>query len=150
MTTTPLPPQGVAIGGTGIATGFPAETPAKRRARLATSKLSSPWASLTAIFLAVLWTTPSLGLLVTSFRPSSAVSDTGWWTAFAHPEFTTANYQEALFGGSTPLINYFVNSIVITLPAVIIQISIAMLAAYGFAWIDFKGRNFLFVAVFAL
>lgn len=150
MTTTPLPPQGVAIGGAGVVTSFPAETPAKRRARLATTKLSSPWASLTAIILAVLWTTPSIGLLVTSFRPSSAVSDTGWWTALAHPEFTTANYNEALFGGSTPLINYFVNSIVITLPAVIIPISIALLAAYGFAWIDFRGRNFLFVAVFAL
>jgi len=150
MTTTPLPPQGVAAAEAGETTGPPAETPAKRRARLATTKLSSPWASLTAILLAVLWTTPSLGLLVTSFRPSNAVSETGWWTVFAHPDFTTANYQEALFGGSSNLINYFVNSIVITLPAVLIPISIALLAAYGFAWIDFKGRNFLFVAVFAL
>jgi len=150
MTTTPLPPQGVAAAEAGEITGSPAETPARRRARLATTKLSSPWASLTAILLAVLWTTPSLGLLVTSFRPSNAVSETGWWTVFAHPDFTTANYQEALFGGSSNLINYFVNSIVITLPAVLIPISIALLAAYGFAWIDFKGRNFLFVAVFAL
>ena len=150
MTTTPLPPQGVAAAEAGEITGSPAETPARRRARLATTKLSSPWASLTAILLAVLWTTPSLGLLVTSFRPSNAVSETGWWTVFAHPDFTTANYQEALFGGSSNLINYFVNSIVITLPAVLIPISIALLAAYGFAWIDFKGRDFLFVAVFAL
>jgi len=150
MTTTPLPLPGVAAAEAGEITGPPAETPTKRRARLATAKLSSPWASLTAIILAVLWTTPSVGLLVTSFRPSSAVSDTGWWTAFAHPDFTTANYQEALFGGSSNLINYFVNSIVITLPAVLIPISIALLAAYGFAWIEFRGRNFLFVAVFAL
>jgi alpha-glucoside transport system permease protein len=150
MTTTPLPPQGVAAAEPGEITGLPPETPAKRRARLATTKLSSPWASLTAIILAVLWTTPSLGLLVTSFRPSSDVSDTGWWTALWNPSFTLANYDEALFGGSTNLINYFVNSIVITLPAVLIPISIALLAAYGFAWIDFRGRNFLFVAVFAL
>jgi alpha-glucoside transport system permease protein len=129
---------------------FPVETPAKRRARLATTKLTSPWASLTAIVLAILWTTPSIGLLVTSFRPSSEVSSTGWWTALWNPDFTFDNYDEALFGGSTNLINYFVNSVVITLPAVIIPISIALLAAYGFAWIDFKGRNFLFVAVFAL
>ena len=150
MTTTPLPPQGVAKAEPGEITGPPPESPMRRRARLASTKISSPWASLTAIILAVLWTTPSLGLLVTSFRPSADVSDTGWWTAIVNPEFTLDNYQEALFGGSTNLINYFVNSVVITLPAVIIPISIALLAAYGFAWIDFKGRNFLFIAVFAL
>ena len=150
MTTTPLPPQGVAAAAPGEITGPPKESPMRRRARLASTKISSPWASLTAIILAVLWTTPSLGLLVTSFRPSSDVSDTGWWTAVVNPNFTLANYEEALFGGSTNLISYFVNSVVITLPAVLIPISIALLAAYGFAWIDFKGRNFLFVAVFAL
>jgi alpha-glucoside transport system permease protein len=148
MTTTPLPP--IAAAGPAEITGLAPETPAKRRARLATTRLSSPWASLTAIILAVLWTTPSVGLLVTSFRPSEDVSDTGWWTALWNPRFTLENYDEALFGGSTNLINYFVNSIVITLPAVLIPISIALLAAYGFAWIDFRGRNFLFVAVFAL
>ena len=42
------------------------------------------------------------------------------------------------------------NSLVITLPAVVIPISIALLAAYAFAGIDFRGRNLLFVAVFAL
>ena len=147
MTTTPLPPQGVAKAEPGEITGLAPESPARRRARLAPTRLSSPWPSLTAIILAVLWTPPSLGLLVTSFRPSSDVSASGWWTA---TNFTLENYDEALFGGSTNLINYFVNSLVITLPAVFIPISIALLAAYGFAWIDFKGRNFLFVAVFAL
>ena len=38
----------------------------------------------------------------------------------------------------------------IVLPAVIIPITLALLAAYAFAWIDFKGRDFLFVAIFAL
>ena len=42
------------------------------------------------------------------------------------------------------------NSLVITIPAVVIPISIACMAAYGFAWIDFRGAKFLFVAVFAL
>ncbi len=45
---------------------------------------------------------------------------------------------------------FFLNSFVIVFPAVIIPISLALLAAYCFAWIDFTGRNFLFVAVFAL
>ncbi|MDD9205371.1 carbohydrate ABC transporter permease, partial [Georgenia sp. 10Sc9-8] len=44
----------------------------------------------------------------------------------------------------------FLNTIVITLPGVFIPITLALLAAYAFAWIDFRGRDILFVAVFAL
>jgi alpha-glucoside transport system permease protein len=87
---------------------------------------------------------------VTSFRPEIDIRTSGWWTIFSNPEFTLSNYQSALFSGSNPLIDFFINSIIITLPAVAIPISLALLASYGFAWIEFKGRNMLFVAVFAL
>ena len=97
-----------------------------------------------------MWTIPTFGLLITSFRPRSEIRTSGWWTLPWNPSLTLENYQEALFGSSTSLATYFVNSVVITLPAVIIPISLALLAAYAFAWIDFKGRNILFVAVFAL
>lgn len=147
MTTTPLPPQAVTTAGPGEARP---ERPLQRRAKLASTKLSSPWASFIAILLAFLWTMPSLGLLVTSFRPDTDILQSGWWTALWNPSFTLANYEDALFGGQNELINYFLNSIVITLPAVFIPISIALLAAYGFAWIEFRGRNVLFIAVFAL
>lgn len=120
------------------------------RAARVTRKLSSPWASLTAIIIAIIWTIPTFGLLVTSFRPRSEIRTSGWWTLPWNPGLTLDNYQEALFGSSTSLITYFVNSIVITLPAVIIPISLALLAAYALAWIDFKGRAILFVAIFAL
>ncbi len=150
MTTTPPPPQAVVAAEPGEVTGPPSEGKVRRRARLATTKLSSPWASLIAILLAFLWTMPTLGLLVTSFRPDSEIRGGGWWEVITNPVLTLSNYETALFGGSTNLINYFVNSLVITIPASLIPISIALLAAYGFAWIDFKGRNVLFVAVFAL
>ncbi len=150
MTTTPLPPQAVAKAEPGEVSGPPSEGKIQRRARLATTKLSSPWATGIAILLAVLWTTPTIGLFITSFRPDSQIRRSGWWHVFTNPELTLENYENALFGGSTNLINYFINSLVITIPASLIPISIALLAAYGFAWIDFKGRNFLFVAVFAL
>lgn len=125
------------------------------RARKARVRLSSPWASAIALIIAVMWTIPTAGLLVTSFRPELDIRRSGWWTVFGdafagEPVFSMRNYQTALFESSTNLISYFVNSFVITLPAVVIPISIALLAAYGFAWIDFKGRDFLFVAVFAL
>ena len=120
------------------------------RASKARKGLTSPWASIAAVVIAVLWTIPTLGLLITSFRPEREVRNTGWWTVFTNPSFTLDNYDEVLFGGSTDLSNYFVNSIIITIPAVLIPIVLASIAAYAFAWTSFKGRDILFVAVFAL
>jgi alpha-glucoside transport system permease protein len=116
----------------------------------ARKRLSSPWASLAALVIAALWTIPTFGLFLSSFRPERDVQRTGWWTFFTNPAFTLDNYTEVLFGGSQPLINYFVNSILITLPSVVIPIVLATLAAYGFAWTRFPLRDTLFVAIFAL
>jgi alpha-glucoside transport system permease protein len=115
-------------------------------------RLTSPWASLAAIVIAVIWTIPTLGLFITSFRPQSDINTSGWWTFFKNPSFTLDNYKQTLdtqTSGST-FSEAFVNSIVITLPAVVIPICLALLASYAFAWVDFKGRDFLFVVVFAL
>ena len=135
---------------TGATVAVVPETPVKRRSRIAATRLSSPWASLAAIVIALLWTTPTVGLLVTSFRPERDIRSNGWWNVFTNPVFTLDNYEQALFGSQTNFAGFFVNSVVVTLPSVVIPISIALLAAYAFAWIDFKGREFLFVAVFAL
>jgi alpha-glucoside transport system permease protein len=144
MTTTPVVTQMGVPGETG--------TPkiGRSRAAKARNRLSSPWASGLAILIAALWTVPTFGLLLTSFRPELDIRRSGWWTWFTNPTFTLRNYEEALTGSSTQLGTFFVNSIVITLPAVIIPITIALLAAYAFAWMDFKGRDMLFVGVFAL
>ncbi|TKR23854.1 carbohydrate ABC transporter permease [Cellulomonas hominis] len=160
MTTTPLPPTGAvpqALDDTAEAEapGRRRLTRLEKRAIATKGKLSSPWASFLAIVIAILWTVPSVGLLVTSFRPELDIRRSGWWTVFGglfngEAEFTLDNYDQALFGSGANLATYFVNSFVITIPAVIIPITIALLAAYAFAWIDFKGRNLLFVAVFAL
>jgi alpha-glucoside transport system permease protein len=125
-------------------------TRAERRAVAAKTKLSSPAASMIALLIAVLWTVPTLGLFVTSFRPELDIRRSGWWTAFSDPQFSVDNYNEVLYGGGNNFATLFVNSLVITLPAVIIPITLALLAAYAFAWIKFPGRNILFVAVFAL
>ncbi|GAA4626515.1 carbohydrate ABC transporter permease [Cellulomonas oligotrophica] len=122
----------------------------ERRAIAAQGKISSPWASFAAIVIAVLWTIPTFGLLITSFRPEADIVGSGWWTWFADPNVTLDNYDTVLNGSSTAFSTYFVNSIVITLPAVVIPISIALLAAYAFAWIPFRGRGLLFIAVFTL
>ena len=131
------------------ATTTPPITPGANAAAQARKRLSSPWASIAALVLAFLWTLPTFGLLISSFRPERAVRTTGWWTFFSNPVLTLDNYRGA-FAGEVQLGSYFINSFVITIPAVIIPVCLALLAAYAFAWTDFRGKNFLFVAVFAL
>lgn len=138
-TTTPPPPAS-------------SETPAtpKTKAAKAHEALTNPWASAAAIVIAVLWTIPTIGLLISSFRPQGDVQSSGWWTWFTDPNVTLDNYKAVVSGTDTDLATYFVNSIVITVPSVLIPISIATMAAYAFAWMKFPGRNILFVAVFAM
>jgi alpha-glucoside transport system permease protein len=138
---------------TALTTPTVTEPTTKRAASAASEakkRLASPWASVVAVVIAVLWTIPTFGLLITSIRPPLAVRQSGWWTWFTNPEFTWENYDEVLFGSTTNLSTYFVNSLVITIPSVLIPLSLATLAAYAFAWTNFRGRDFLFVAVFAL
>jgi alpha-glucoside transport system permease protein len=125
-------------------------TAATTRSSIAKSGHTSPWASLAALVIAVVWTLPTFGLFLSSFRPQRDVQRTGWWTFFTNPTLTLENYNEVLFGGSQPLIGYFVNSLLITVPAVLIPIVLATMAAYGFAWTRFPFRDTLFVAIFAL
>ena len=140
----PAVKQGDAVKGAG-GTGAPLPRAAKTRKRL-----TNPGASLIAIVLAVLWTVPTFGLVLSSIRPEIATKTTGWWTFFANPEVTVNNYNLVLYGGQNNFASYFINSIVITLPAVVIPITLALLAAYAFAWMEFPGRDWLFVAIFAL
>lgn len=120
-------------------------------AAIAKKKLSSPWASLAAIVIAVLWTLPTFGLAISSFRPERAIKTTGWWTFFSNPVLTLDNYRSVLNPeDGTGLGSFFFNSVIIVIPSVLIPLSLASLAAYAFAWIKFPGRNALFLAVFAL
>lgn len=69
------------------------------------------------------------------------------------PQLTLDNYSEVLFGGSASsgqLAGYFINSLVITIPAVLFPMAICALAAYALAWIDFRGRDWIYILIFAL
>jgi alpha-glucoside transport system permease protein len=114
---------------------------------------SSPWASAAAIIIAIFWTIPTFGLLVSSVRPEKDINATGWWTILENPNFTLENYPNVLFLGSSvtpPLSQYFFNSFAITIPAAIFPLTIAVFAAYALAWFDFKGKDFIFFSIFAL
>jgi alpha-glucoside transport system permease protein len=114
---------------------------------------SSPMASAAAILIAVIWTIPTFGLLVTSIRPEKDINTSGWWTFFANPSFSLENYEKALFVGTgvnPPMFLYFFNSLAVTIPSVIFPITLAVFAAYALAWFEFKGRDAIFFTIFAL
>jgi alpha-glucoside transport system permease protein len=102
--------------------------------------------------IVTIWTIPTLGLLVSSFRSEDAVQSTGWWTVFASPldftQWTLANYDEVLFGSG--MANAFLNTLVVAIPATVIPIAAAAFAAYAFSWMDFKGREVIFVVFVGL
>ena len=118
----------------------------------AKKRLSSPGATIAALVIAVIWTIPTFGLFVTSFRQPADINTSGWWTFFSNPDATISNYVNTLnFNDGTETVGAsLVNSLVIVIPATLIPISLALLAAYAFAWVDFRGKNLLFVAVFSL
>ena len=123
---------------------------AKKRAK---DIFSSPFASAAAWIIAVVWTVPTFGLLVSSIRPDTDINSSGWWNFFVQPNISFENYQKVLFEGTTtnpPLFQFFFNSLAVTIPAVIFPITLAVFAAYALAWFDFKGRDFLFFGIFAL
>lgn len=129
---------------------------AQRRAESAAlnatkKRLSSPGATIAAIIIAVVWTIPTFGLFVTSFRQPADINTSGWWTFFTKPDLTISNYTNTLnFTDTITVGQSFVNSLVIVIPATLVPIAIALLAAYAFAWIDFRGKNILFIGVFSL
>ena len=123
---------------------------ARRRAK---NIFSSPIAAFFAWVLAIVWTIPTFGLLVSSIRPEQDINTSGWWTFFVNPNISFENYQTVLFEGTTtnpPLFQFFFNSLAVTLPAVIFPITLAVFAAYALAWVVFKGKDFIFFTIFAL
>jgi alpha-glucoside transport system permease protein len=98
--------------------------------------------------LVVIWSIPTLGLLVNSFRSRDGQRNTGWWKVVPS-ELTLDNYDQIL-SARAGLGRSLLNSAAIAIPATIIPIAIAAFAAYGFAWIDFKGRKPLFIGTVAL
>jgi alpha-glucoside transport system permease protein len=106
---------------------------------------------LAVALIAFLWTVPSLGLLINSFRAPSDIRASGWWTVFGQffdtASWTLENYRTVLEGGFG---NAFANTLAVSIPAVVIPITIAAFAAYAFAWMDFPGRNLIFVIIVGL
>lgn len=196
-----------------------------RKKRLASWLINGTLAAICLV-----WTIPTIGILISSFRTRSDIATSGWWAIFPHKEwvlvdeldisgqdadelmtfygvtasfeefrqgieteddlrvtwvgnkrlgkveiqeqkwvmrtdFTLENYDNVLTGKRYEIVmpdgsvsiqqgdNFtgaFLNSLVVAIPSTVIPILIAAFAAYGFAWMRFPGRKWLFTLVVAL
>jgi alpha-glucoside transport system permease protein len=130
----------------------PVATPAKRAApsrRVRNPAKAGLFTRSTLSLLVFLWVTPLIGLLITSFRSRDDQAEGGWWRIFTDPasigRLTLDNYQNAI--GGRNLGDAFVNSLAIALPATFIPLLLAACAAYAFTFMQFPGRDTLFIIV---
>ena len=120
-------------------------TPRERLMHIASSNILT----LIVILIAFVWLIPTVGILVTSFRPAQDIQNTGWWTALAPPwHFTIANYQQVLTAQGIGAA--FKSSLIIAIPGTILPVLVASFAAYAFAWMRFPGRDWIYLIIVAL
>ncbi|MFJ1808149.1 MULTISPECIES: carbohydrate ABC transporter permease [unclassified Streptomyces] len=101
------------------------------------------------VVIGLLWLTPLAGLLVSSLRSAQDTAKGGWWTALTSPgQLSFDNYTALL--GNAGMTQAFWNTVLISVPATLLVVVIAALAGYAFAWLDFPGRDAVFLLVVAL
>ncbi len=124
---------------------------ARKRARNRGIKPGSagPVVTTIVVLLALLWSVPTFGLFVASFRPANLITTTGWWTGLLPPwNFTLQNYANVI--QAQGLGQAFLNSVIIAVPGTILPILFGAFAAYAFAWLNFPGRTIIYIAIVAL
>jgi alpha-glucoside transport system permease protein len=107
--------------------------------------------TLVLVLLAVVWLTPTFGLLVTSFRPVDDSRTSGWWEFFVNPEVSNLTldayktvFEEKDLGSS------IMATFAIAIPSTILPILVAAFAAYGFTFLNFRGREGWFGVIIGL
>ena len=105
--------------------------------------------SVIVILIALIWSVPTFGLFISSFRPAADVHGSGWWNGLIPPwHFTIANYQYIL--QTQDMGQAFINSLFISIPGTILPVGVAAFAAYAFAWMKFPGRDWIFLVIVSL
>ena len=121
-----------------------AQTRSERLVRL----LSRTPLHIALVGIALIWLVPTVGLALTSFRKRPAIASSGWWHSLTQWDWTLNNYDAVI--NATGMGHAWVNSVIITVPATILPLTLGALAAFGFAWVPFPFRDTLFLVIVAL
>lgn len=100
--------------------------------------------TIALLILVLIWSIPTLGLLITSFRRRSDAEVSPWWDAIINPlgtSWSTDAYERALESG---MLDALINTFAVTIPATILPLMIATNAAYAFTFLNFKGKEIYF------
>lgn len=95
--------------------------------------------------LAVLFLLPTVGVLLSSIKTTREISMGELWSLPA--SLYLGNFAEVL--GNAAVHRYFLNTLLVTLPATAVSITLGALAAYVFAKLPFRGSNALFLVIVA-
>ena len=104
---------------------------------------------LVLVVIGLMWLIPTLGLFITSLLTPSDQAEGGWWNFLLEPStWTLENYRNMF--DNEGIVDALIVTAQVTIGATILPIIIASLAAYALAWIDFPGRDWVFLTIIAL
>ncbi|HEU5244518.1 MAG TPA: carbohydrate ABC transporter permease [Gaiellaceae bacterium] len=101
------------------------------------------------VVIGLLWLVPTIGLFITSLMPATEITSRGWWTVFAHPSVATFSNYSTLFH-TAGLTGALKTTAIIAVGNTALVVIVGALAGYAFAWLEFPGRDWIFVGVIAL
>ncbi len=104
---------------------------------------------LVLVLVGLLWLVPAFGLLLTSLMSADEISAGGWWRVFSKPSILTFESYRKIFENET-ITHSLLTTFYIALGGTLLPIVVAALAGYAFAWLDFPGRDWLFIVVIGL
>ena len=121
------------------------ESPATRIGRL----VARGPLNIFLLIVGVLWLIPTIGLLLTSLLPPENIAQEGWWKIVAEPSLASwENYREVF--ENEAIMSALWTTVQIAVGNTLLLVVVAALAGYAFAWLDFPGRDWLFVIVIGL
>ena len=101
------------------------------------------------IVVGIFWLIPTLGLFLTSLMDPSQFTEQGWWNIISTPSLATLDNYDQVFH-TQAITSALWTTVLISVGGTILPILVASMAGYAFAWLEFPGRDWLFIAVIAM
>ncbi|MEU6315324.1 carbohydrate ABC transporter permease [Streptomyces sp. NPDC047014] len=136
-------------GAGGLVTAGAAPRPPRRPARRAAGFLASGAVRVFLMLAGLFWLLPTLGLLISSLLSPDNLNRGGWWQVLTAPSRLTADNYQRLLANDT-ITGSLLNTVAIAVPATLLVLLLGSLAGYAFAWLEFPGRDWLFLVVVGL